>query len=113
MPMEATYRENSSLLLYVIDSTSRGLASMLEAAYYIGQGCRMVLCIRDIPGGAVILQDKLSNNAIRDYNRSRKYLSDIATRESVPVFESINEAVTAAIDILEKQKNMNNNNLTP
>ena len=86
---------------------------MLEAAYYIGQGCRMVLCIRDIPGGAVILQDKLSNNAIRDYNRSRRYLSDIATRESVPVFESIHEAVAAAIDILEKERNANNNLAPP
>ena len=109
LPMEATYRENSSLLLYVIDSTSRGLASMLEAAFYIGQGCRMVLCIREIPQGAVILQDKLTSNAIRDYNRSRKYLSDIATREGVPVFDDISEAVVAAIEILEKQKNTNVN----
>lgn len=112
LPMEATYRENSSLLLYVIDSTSRGLASMLEAAVYIGQGCRMVLCIREIPQGAVIMQDKLSNNAIRDYNRSRKYLSDIATREGVPVFDDISEAVVAAIEILEKQK-QTSVNLTP
>ena len=72
----------------------------------------MVLCIREIPQGAVIMQDKLSNNAIRDYNRSRKYLSDIATREGVPVFVEISEAVHAAIEILEKQKSTNNN-LTP
>lgn len=102
--MESRDRQNCSLLLYVIDSSSRGLISMVEAAFYIAQGFKIVLCIREIPQGAVIWQDKLGPNAIRDYNRSRKYLSDIATKEKVPIFDDISEAVLAAIEILEKQK---------
>lgn len=35
--------------------------------------------------------------AIKDYNRGRSYLSDIAKREDVPVFDNLKEAMECAI----------------
>lgn len=45
-----------------------------------------------------ILSFQLTKYAIKDYNRSRAYLSDMAKREEIPVFECINEAVQCAIE---------------
>ena len=40
---------------------------------------------------------QLSKQAVKDYNRGRMYLSDLANREGVPVFESVAEAVECVI----------------
>jgi len=40
---------------------------------------------------------QLSAPAIKDYNRGRNYLSDLANREGVPVFEDISEAMECVI----------------
>jgi hypothetical protein len=34
---------------------------------------------------------------VKDYNRGRVYLNDLARREGVPVFEEVKEAVDCAI----------------
>lgn len=35
--------------------------------------------------------------AVRDYNRARAYLCDMANRDGAPVFEDIREAVMCAV----------------
>jgi hypothetical protein len=40
---------------------------------------------------------QLSAFAIKDYNRGRNYLSDLANREGIPVFDEVKEAVECAI----------------
>lgn len=42
-------------------------------------------------------RDQLSAFAIKDYNRGRNYLSDLANREGIPVFDEVKEAVECAI----------------
>ncbi|XP_060555209.1 uncharacterized protein LOC132716070 isoform X2 [Ruditapes philippinarum] len=103
IPIHVALRENCRLLFYVISSDRRSLGSMCEAGYYIGKGCRMVLCIQNIPKEAVIDSDKLSEQSIKDYNRGREYLSDLANREGVPLFENIEEASSSVIAILTEQ----------
>lgn len=39
---------------------------------------------------------QLTNSAIKDYNRARMYLSDMASRLGIRVFDSISEAVQSA-----------------
>lgn len=41
---------------------------------------------------------QLSQQAVKDYNRGRLYLADLARRENVPIYESISDAVEAAIN---------------
>ncbi|KAK7094467.1 uncharacterized protein [Littorina saxatilis] len=97
IPMQVAEREKCRLLLYVITSNSRSLAAMIEAAYYIGLGCRLVLCLQMLTPDSIIAGEKLSQAALKDYNRGRAYLGDMASREGVPQFQDIAEAVQCAI----------------
>lgn len=97
IPIEAAAMDNSYVLLFVITSTTRSIASMALAAHYIGLNCNVVLCVQHLSDGAVIGSDKLSKQAVKDYNRGRMYLSDLANRESIPVFDSVAEAVDCVI----------------
>lgn len=97
IPIEAAAMDNSYVLLFVITGTTRSIASMALAAHYIGLNCNVVLCVQHLSDDAVVGNDKLSKQAVKDYNRGRMYLSDLANRESVPVFESVAEAVDCVI----------------
>lgn len=42
---------------------------------------------------------QLTKQAIKDYNRARAYLSDMAKHEHVPVHETVLDAVQSAINL--------------
>ena len=105
MPMLASAMDNSRVLLFVILDTSRSVAAMTEAAFHIGRGHNVVLCIQKIEADASVYSDAgvedsdevLSKQALKDFNRGRAYLSDIANREGVPVFDHIAEALDCVV----------------
>ena len=97
IPIEASAMDNSRILLFVIQSTSRSVGAMAQAAYLIGSGCNVVMCVQYIPQDSVMEGEKLTKQAVKDYNRGRSYLSDFANREGVPVFDKIKEAVECVI----------------
>ncbi|XP_025202109.1 uncharacterized protein LOC112599412 isoform X2 [Melanaphis sacchari] len=85
---------DARILLFVIPNNSRSLATMTLAAYCIAKSYRMVLCIQNLSkDNCIVRGEKLTQTAINDYNRGRTYLADLASREQVPVFESIKDAV--------------------
>jgi len=47
---------------------------------------------------------QLTPLAIKDYNRGRNYLSDLANREGVPVFEEVKEAIECVIQRCQQQQ---------
>ena len=49
LPIEREAKDRCSVLLYVITGETLSVASMVEAAYYIGKGRAVVLCVSDIP----------------------------------------------------------------
>jgi len=102
IPIEASAMDNSRVLLFALLGDSRCLAAMCEAAYLIGLGCNVVLCVQHIQPGARIGGEEVSKLAIKDYNRGRQYLSDYANREGVPVFDEIREALDC---VIQKCKN--------
>lgn len=59
-PSEAFAIENCSVLFFNIPCTSRAHAAMIQAAYYIGLNCRLVLCIQNIEPGEMIRGEKVS-----------------------------------------------------
>ena len=75
----------------------RCLAAMCQAAYLIGLGCNVVLCVQHLPPDARIGGEALSPLAVKDYNRGRAYLSDCANREGIPVFDELQEALECVI----------------
>ncbi|WAR06590.1 LOW QUALITY PROTEIN: hypothetical protein MAR_021959 [Mya arenaria] len=72
----------------------------IHAGYYIGKGCRMVICVEKIPDNASMNGEQLSPCAIKDYNRGRDYLCDLASREGVPLFDNILEATNCVVAML-------------
>ncbi|KAJ8038682.1 hypothetical protein HOLleu_16174 [Holothuria leucospilota] len=95
LPLEAHAKENSEYMLYVISDTSRGIASMVEVAHYIGQKRKVVLCIQHLQEGCEIDGEKLSSRSVKDYNRGRCYLADLASRQGTPIFDNVVEAAKA------------------
>ena len=116
MPMWAAAIDKSRVLLFVILGNSRSVGAMNEAAFYIGQGLNnVVLVVQSISAQAQVIGDTtdstetaekecLSKLALKDYNRGRSYLSDIANREGIPVFDNVEEALQCVVD---KCKNNN------
>jgi len=97
IPIEASAMDNSRVLLFVIQGTARSVSAMCQAAYLIGAGCNVVLCVQHMQPDAVIDGEAASALAIKDYNRGRSYLSDLANREGIPVHDQITEAVECVI----------------
>ena len=44
---------------------------------------------------------QLSPTAMKDYNRARSYLADLANRDGVPIFENVEEAIRCCISKLK------------
>jgi len=105
IPIEASAMDNSRVLLFVIQNNSRSVSAMCQAAYLIGSGCNVVLCLQHIAPDTVLdTGDIASKTAVKDYNRGRSYLSDFANREGVPVFDEIQEALECVISKCKASK---------
>ncbi|CAH1282778.1 unnamed protein product [Diabrotica balteata] len=90
--------DKSKVLLIVITNDTRSMTSIILAAFYLGLNKDMVLCIQNLPDDCMIGNETLTKNAVKDYNRARVYLSDLANRKQVPVFDNITKAVECAIE---------------
>ncbi|OWF54682.1 uncharacterized protein LOC110442397 [Mizuhopecten yessoensis] len=101
IPIQVAIREKCRLLLYIISDRTRSISSMIEAGYYIGKGCKVVLCVKELPDDVTVGKEALSECAVKDYQRGRAYLIDLASREGVHLFDDVTEAVICAINYLK------------
>ncbi|XP_014475447.1 PREDICTED: uncharacterized protein LOC106744631 isoform X1 [Dinoponera quadriceps] len=101
LPQELQKMKNSRLILLIVPQYSRGIAIMALAAHLIGLRAKLVLCVQTLPEGTVVTGEQLTEQARKDYNRGRMYLSDYATREGVPVFQNIADALQHAIQLVQ------------
>ncbi|KMQ93463.1 protein i m not dead yet-like isoform x9 protein [Lasius niger] len=97
LPQELHKMKNSRLILLIVPQHSRGIAIMALAAHLIGLRAKLVLCVQTLPEDSIVSGEQLTEQARKDYNRGRMYLSDYATREGVPVFQNIADALQHAI----------------
>ncbi|XP_017787495.1 PREDICTED: uncharacterized protein LOC108570202 [Habropoda laboriosa] len=81
LPQELQRMKNSRLILLIVPQHSRGITIMALAAHLIGLRAKLVLCVQTLPEDCVVSGEKLTEQATKDYNRGRMYLSDYATRE--------------------------------
>ncbi|OAD57869.1 hypothetical protein WN48_01407 [Eufriesea mexicana] len=101
LPQELQRMKNSRFILLIVPQHSRGITIMALAAHLIGLRAKLVLCVQTLPEDCVVSGEKLTEQAIKDYNRGRMYLSDYATREGVPVFQNIADALQHAILLVQ------------
>jgi hypothetical protein len=89
------------LFLWVIDSQTRAMASMIEAAELVVSAARtsthVVVVIHDVEEGAVIDGEEVTPRERKDLNRARAYLADVTTRHKTVVLNSVEEAVRYCI----------------
>ena len=48
----------------------------------------------------IVILFQISKCAVKDYNRGRDYLCDLASREGVQLFDDVTEAINCAISLL-------------
>jgi hypothetical protein len=105
--IEMKAKDTSTILLFVIDNSTRALASMLEASGYIGEGRKVVLVIQLVDHGATINGVHCSTDEVKDLNRAREYLKGIARQHGIPMFtdpaRSIAQATRNCIDQIKGQ----------
>ncbi|EFN62289.1 hypothetical protein EAG_08337 [Camponotus floridanus] len=101
LPQELHKMKNSRLILLIVPQHSRGIAIMALAAHLIGLRAKLVLCVQTLPEDTIVSGEQLTEQARKDYNRGRMYLSDYATREGVPVFQNIADALQHAIQLVQ------------
>ncbi|XP_029178725.1 uncharacterized protein LOC114946418 isoform X2 [Nylanderia fulva] len=101
LPQELHKMKNSRLILLIVPQHSRGIAIMALAAHLIGLRAKLVLCVQTLPEDSIVSGEQLTEQARKDYNRGRMYLSDYATREGVPVFQNIADALQHAIELVQ------------
>jgi hypothetical protein len=99
--IEATAKEGAPQLLIVIDGTTRGGASLLEAMEYVCYGSFVHLVIDDIPDGQVIRGQRITGFELEDLNRPRAYLRSRVTvrRPHLKVWPTVSDALDAIVVI--------------
>ncbi|KAM8714663.1 hypothetical protein ACLKA7_001075 [Drosophila subpalustris] len=97
--------DSSRVLLFVITNETRSLAPMTLAAHCIGLMYNVVLAVQMLPEDCVLGGEKLTVAAIKDYNRGRSYLIDLAKRQGVPVFNDIQAALECTVAKVQTYNN--------
>ena len=92
-------KNNSSILFFVINNQTRSISSMIELTELITLGRRIILVISDIRDGDLVDGAKITGRELRDLNRARKYVIDLAKRNSstVEIYTSVVDGVLATI----------------
>ena len=72
-------------------------ASVRDPGHGAVRVCNVVLCVQRMQPDVTIDGEAATALAIKDYNRGRSYLSDLANREGIPVHDEITEAVECVI----------------
>lgn len=94
LEQENFHKANAKYLLFVIDNQTRAVASLVEASYYIGKGRNIILVVHEIKEPT----DTILPGELKDLNRGRTYLKDIASNEKVKIYQRIEDAIQYIAD---------------
>ncbi|XP_063394058.1 uncharacterized protein LOC134679131 isoform X2 [Cydia fagiglandana] len=102
-PFKGTFDEDqllgSRVLVFSISAEAPCFATMVLAAHYMGlQTSKTVLIVQPMDPAA---SHPYSKVAVQDYNRGRTYLSDLAKREGIPVFDNVEAAMACVLARLQ------------
>ena len=101
-------KENSTVLIFIIGSTTRALASILDSTEYLCKGRITVLAVIDIEDGTEINGEAVSPSEKKDLNRARAYLRESAERHGVPCYSTIDGACAAVCKMFELDQELDN-----
>jgi hypothetical protein len=94
--VEAQAKDHADQLLFVIDSGTRAIASILEATEAICADRAVSLVVQNVD------PIRRPGSEAKDLNRARAYLRDLATRHGVRVYPSVTAAVAGIIATVQE-----------
>ena len=110
--IENYHKNTASVLLFVIDNLTRGVASCTEAAYYIGKGRKVVIVINKFITDTTLFVDttttttNIQTNEYNDLNRGREYVVDICKQNNIYVHNDLETALLEIDTYIKHQQNM-------
>jgi hypothetical protein len=90
-------KADADILLFVIEGSTRAVASLAEAAYLIAAGRPLALAVADVPAGARLDGRALDARERADLNRGRLFVRTMAAAHQLPCFPDARPAVAHAI----------------
>jgi len=104
--IEAAAKATAQFHLFMSDGVTRGIASMVEAADVIASGKDVTLVIRNVADGDVINGQTITGSELKDLNRGRSYLVDVANVHKAKVFDhTVEDGVAQATKYIVEQRN--------
>merc|ERR1711924_295243 len=97
-------KARSSGASFCDDGDTRALMSMLEAVEFVVSGRDVVLAVNSVEEGQSIGEDLVGEAELKDLNRARRFLCDIAQRYNIPVHATVEEAVHSCIVLMQRQE---------
>lgn len=94
----------SDVALWVITGTTRGVASVAEAACYVADGRPIAIAVEMIEEESLIDGRRLSAAERNDLNRGRVFLRHVASQYGVQVFGDVRQAVQQATSLCASRK---------
>lgn len=101
--MEA--KDAADVWLFVINEQTRGIASVGEVSYRIGQNRKLALCLTELPYPTSFEGHLLSNAEVDDLNRGRVFVQAMAKAHNVPIFNTVEKASHYAVELAKHAQN--------
>jgi len=108
--IEAEVKRDARILLFVVGDETRGIASMIEAAEHLTLAAErrqeVVLVIKEVVEGSIFGGTATSASDVKDVNRGRAYLADIAERRGFMIFKDVESAVEHTIKLVHVSRRL-------
>jgi hypothetical protein len=102
-PLNTKPCDNSRVLLFHLNKSSRAVEFIIQVAYYLGLKREVVVSVENLDDDFSIKDEVLTKTAVKDYNRARSYVSDMAKRDEFPVFQNLSEALECVVEKCKRQ----------
>ncbi len=99
---EMRRKDDCLVQLFVINGSTRGVASVAEVAYLIGARKPVAIVLEDIESGADVYGKTIDSVEADDLNRGRIFVRAMADRHNVPIFTDIAEGTKYCIKLVKE-----------
>lgn len=98
---EMRRKDECLVQLFVINASTRGVASVAEVAYLIGARKPVAIVLEDIAAGSTVYGTTIESVEADDLNRGRIYVRAMAQRHNVPIFTDVGEGTEHCIQLVK------------
>lgn len=98
---EMRRKDECLVQLFVINGSTRGVASVAEVAYLIGAGKPVAIVLEDIKAGTDVYGKEIDAVEADDLNRGRIFVRAMAERHKVPIFTDITDGARYCAELVK------------